>query len=183
MTAKIIIAGSGGQGIMLLGKVLAMCAMKETKFVTWLPAYGAEVRGGSAHCSVIISNEPIGSPYIGTADILIAMNALSLTKFRARLKAGGLLLVNSSLVDEKIIGKGRILALGLTENAATLGNIKTANMIALGALIAATKVVGLKTALGVISEMAPAGKKELITINEQALRQGAELVKTAEVRK
>jgi len=177
MTTKIIIAGSGGQGIMLLGKTLAMCAMKETKFVTWLPAYGAEVRGGAAHCAVIISDEPIGSPYINKADILIAMNGPSLAKFRPRLKDEGLLLVNSSLVEEKQDRRARILSIPFTEKAVMLGNIKAANMAALGALISATKIISPRTALEVLALICPADKKDLLKVNEQALKEGMRLAK------
>ena len=99
MTERIIIAGAGGQGIMLLGKILATSIMEENKFVTWLPSYGAEVRGGTAHCLVVVSDEEIGSPYIKEADALIVMNSPSLMKFKGRLKNKGLLIANSSLMS------------------------------------------------------------------------------------
>ena len=95
MIYKIIIAGAGGQGVMLLGKILAEAAMREDKFVTWLPSYGAEVRGGTANCSVVISDEEIGSPIIGSADILIVLNEPSLVRFQKRVKNNGLIVVNS----------------------------------------------------------------------------------------
>jgi 2-oxoglutarate ferredoxin oxidoreductase subunit gamma len=98
MMEKIIIAGAGGQGIMLLGRVLAEAAMRENKYVTWLPSYGAEVRGGTAYCMVVISHKEIGSPYIEEADTLIIMNNPSLEKFKDRIKKQGLLILNSSLV-------------------------------------------------------------------------------------
>ncbi len=90
MLEKIIIAGAGGQGIMLLGKVLSEAAMRLDKYVTWLPSYGAEVRGGTAHCMVIVSDAEIGSPYVKEADTLIIMNAPSLKKFKNRIKNKGL---------------------------------------------------------------------------------------------
>ena len=97
MTEKVIIAGAGGQGIMVLGKVLSVAAMIENRHVTWMPAYGPEVRGGAAHCTVIISDEEIGSPWVEKADALLIMNALSLERFKERAKRGGLLILNSSL--------------------------------------------------------------------------------------
>ena len=105
MTEKIIIAGSGGQGVMLLGKILAETAMQENKFVTWLPAYGAEVRGGTSHCMVIISDKEIGSPYVDKADTLIIMNQPSLERFKERRAPQGLLLINSSLASGYPKGK------------------------------------------------------------------------------
>ncbi len=173
MNEKIIIAGSGGQGIMLLGKVLAQAAMEEGKFVSWLPAYGAEVRGGTAHCSVIISDEEIGSPYIEKADTLIIMNQPSLGKFIKRLKKGGCLIVNSSLVD---LGAG-LKAAGhpFTQIAFELGNIKVANMVVAGFLIKKNKTVNLDTVLKVIRNMAPKGKTDLLKVNEEALKRGSGL--------
>src|SRR4030043_575231 len=100
MLEKIIIAGAGGQGIMLIGRIIAEAAMRENKHVTWLPAYGAEVRGGAAHCMVIVSDKEIGTPYINQADTLIIMNQPSLERFKNHLVPKGLLMVNSSLAQE-----------------------------------------------------------------------------------
>ena len=124
MTERIIIAGAGGQGIMLLGKILAQAAMRQDKFVTWLPSYGAEVRGGTAHCMVIISNTEIGSPYIDKADALIIMNQPSLERFKAKLKNKGLLIVNSSLAGRVNYQNMRISQFPFTDIAIKLGNIK-----------------------------------------------------------
>jgi len=177
LTEKIIIAGAGGQGIMLLGKVLAEGAMREGKYVTWLPSYGAEVRGGTAHCMVIISDEPIGSPYIDKADTLIIMNAPSLNKFRDRIKNKGLLIVNSSLAPEAgVASEGRhILRRPFTDLALKMGNIKIANMIALGCFIGKKKTVNSRSLLEVIGSIAPEHKKGLIEINQKALEEGMEL--------
>jgi 2-oxoglutarate ferredoxin oxidoreductase subunit gamma len=175
MTERIIIAGSGGQGIMLLGKVLAEAAMQEDKFVTWLPAYGAEVRGGTAHCMVMVCDKEIGSPYIDKADTLVIMNQPSLEKFKRRLINKGLLLVNSSLAGSVALKGARIFMHPFTEMALNLGNIKVANVIALGCLIAKSKIVNLKSVLAAISAMAPKDKKGLIEINHQALMEGAKL--------
>lgn len=178
MTERVIIAGSGGQGVMLLAKVLAEAAMRENKYVTWLPAYGAEVRGGTAYCMAVISDDEISSPYINTADTLIIMNAASLEKFRPRLKPKGLLIINSSLVQLKKPGRTiDVLKYPFSDIAANLGNIKTANMVALGAYLAKKKTVDLKNVLGAIEEIAPTDKKDLIEINKRALIKGAGLIK------
>jgi len=175
MTSRTIIAGSGGQGIMLLGKVLAMAAMKENKFVTWLPSYGAEVRGGTAHCMLVISDAEIGSPYIDKADTLIVMNAPSLNKFRARLEDKGLLIVNSSLAAAGAGGKAVILEYPFTDLAIKLGNIKVANMVALGSFISRKKVVSPKSVEQVISDLAGESRKSLVEINKKALEAGIRL--------
>lgn len=175
MTERIIIAGSGGQGVMLLGKVIAESAMREDKFVTWLPSYGAEVRGGTAHCMVVISEGSIGSPYVGKADSLIVMNEPSLNKFLRRLKRGGLLLLNSSLSRPPGIKGVRVRALPFTEAALELGNIKVANMVALGAYLSRKGLIQEETALKVIEDMAPENKKALISVNKEAFKKGSSL--------
>jgi 2-oxoglutarate ferredoxin oxidoreductase subunit gamma len=176
MIEQVIIAGAGGQGIMLLGKVLATAAMRENKFVTWLPAYGAEVRGGAAHCTVIISDSEIGSPYTKQADTLIIMNAPSLKKFHARLKNKGLLILNSSLVTSAASKHSNALQFPFTEIAEVLGNSKVANMVALGVLLARKNITAAKKVLETIEEMAPADKKELIAINKEAFLKGVSLI-------
>ncbi len=174
MTERIIIAGSGGQGIMLLGKVLAEGALLENKFVTWLPAYGPEVRGGAAHCMVIISDEEIGSPHIDQADALIIMNQLSLDKFKGRLKNTGLMVVNSSLAKPDKGIKTKTIPGKFTDTAISLGNIKVANIVALGRYLAAKKIVSLENILKVIQKMAPEDKPELLKVNIAALKKGRE---------
>lgn len=173
MTERVIIAGSGGQGIMLLGKVLAEGALASGKFVTWLPAYGPEVRGGAAHCMVIISDEEIGSPYIDKADSLIIMNQLSLGKFKNRLTEKGLMVVNSSLARPDNAPGAR--AGKFTDIALGLGNIKVANMVALGMYLARKKTIPLKNIEKVMRAMAPKDKPGLLKINLEALKEGVEL--------
>lgn len=172
MTERIIMAGAGGQGIMLLGKVLSMAAMRKGRFVTWLPSYGAEVRGGTAHCMVVISDQEIGSPYIDKADTLIIMNKPSLARFRSRIKGKGWALINSSLIDKYPRGNGRLLSCPFTELAMELGNIKVANMVALGLFLSQRKLVNLKDVFGVISDIAPKDKRDLIEVNKRALEEG-----------
>lgn len=175
MTEKIIIAGAGGQGVMLLGKVLAVAAMKGEKFVTCLPSYGAEVRGGTAHCSVVISDKEIGSPYVEKADTLIIMNQPSLEKFKSRIKNKGLLIINSSLADKYSDRNNLVLQYPFTDIAIDIGNIKVANTIALGVFVSHKKTVSLKNLSAAIAEIAPSEKKGLIEINMRALEKGAGL--------
>lgn len=172
MTESIIITGAGGQGIMLLGKVLAEGAMKENKFVSWLPCYGAEVRGGTAYCMVVISDSEIGSPYIDEADTLIIMNKPSLERFKGRIKNKGLLIINSSLVNKELNKNMNALRFPFTHIAVNLSNIKVANMVALGCFLANRKIIDIKTIFKVIEEIAPAEKKDLIGINKRALEEG-----------
>lgn len=175
MTERIIIAGSGGQGIMLLGKVMAEAVMREDKHVTWLPSYGAEVRGGTAHCMLVVSDQKIGSPYVDKADAMIIMNAPSVEKFRPRIKKNGLWVINSSLAKPGKIRGGCVLQYPFTDLAVELGNIKVANMLALGCFIAQSKIVSPETVSEVIRDFAPAGKPELARVNQLALEKGAGL--------
>jgi 2-oxoglutarate ferredoxin oxidoreductase subunit gamma len=177
MIERTIIAGAGGQGIMLLGRVLAEAAIKENKYVTWLPAYGAEVRGGIAHCMVVISDQEIGSPYIDQADTLIIMNGLALGKFANIIKNKGLLIVNSSLVSKDTDRNLTVLKYPFTDIAIKLGNIKVANTVALGCYLAKNKIIDIKNVLKVIEEIAPRGKKDLVEINKQAVLSGVKLIK------
>jgi len=177
MTESIIVAGSGGQGIMLLGKIIAEAALLQGKFVTWLPAYGPEVRGGAAHCMIIIADDEIGSPFIDQADTLIVMNQLSLVKFKSRLKDNGLIVINSSLakLDNRV--KFKAAAGACTDIAADLGNIKVANVVALGMYLASKKIISEENTEKVIKKMAPEDKPGLLKINLEALKKGMELIK------
>ena len=183
MTERIIIAGAGGQGIMLMGKVIALAALREGRQVSWIPSYGAEVRGGAAYCMVIISDEDIPSPFIDKADTLIIMNEASLGKFKHRIDNRGLVIINSSLV-KKAIGLKIKFPSGVnrfcgefSDVASRLGNIKVANMVALGAYITLKKTFSSKTLSTAMEEIAPAAKRNLIEINQQAVSSGAELIK------
>ncbi|MCX5706578.1 MAG: 2-oxoacid:acceptor oxidoreductase family protein [Candidatus Omnitrophica bacterium] len=172
MIEKIIIAGSGGQGIMLAGKILAETAMQEGRAVTWLPAYGPEVRGGTSHCMLIISDQEISSPCVDKADTLIIMNGPSVVKFKGRVKNNGLLIINSSLSSANIKSQAKIVKQPFTDMAIALGNIKVANMIALGCYLANKKIVAAKNLSRVIQKIAPEDKKALIKINQEALEKG-----------
>lgn len=172
MTERIIVAGAGGQGILLLGKIIAMAAMREGKFTVWLPSYGPEVRGGTAHCMTTISDAEIGSPFIERADALIIMNALSLARFQDRIQEKGLLIVNSSLaaLHKKI--NAEVVSRPFTDTALSLGNIQIANIVALGCFLATKKILDPKTVIGVIEDIAPPDKRGLVEINKKALYAG-----------
>jgi 2-oxoglutarate ferredoxin oxidoreductase subunit gamma len=175
MIERVLITGAGGQGIMLLGKVLAEVALLEDKFVTWLPAYGPEVRGGAAHCMVTISDDEIGSPYILKADTLVTMNQMSLNKFKSRVNNNGLMVINSSLAQPDMDSKVKTAAGRFTDIAIELGNIKVANMAALGSYLVNKNIVEAENVIKVIKKMAPKDKPELIKINLAALKKGMEL--------
>ncbi len=133
------------------------------------------MRGGTAHCMVVISDREIGSPYIDIADTLIIMNGPSLDRFRNRIKKQGLFIVNGSLATQEIDKNVHILKHPFTDIAVKLGNIRVANMVALGCLINQKKIVDSKSVLTVIRKTAPADKQELIEINERALEEGMRL--------
>ncbi len=176
MIEKIIIAGAGGQGIMLLGKVLAEAGLKQDKFITWFPSYGAEVRGGAAYCMVVISDEEISSPYVEKADTLIVMNEPSLEKFKNRIKNKGLFIVNSSLVSRSVDKKDvEVIKQPFTDIALKLGNIRIANMVVLGCYIAKKKIIDKENIFKVMDEIAPPDKRNLIAINKKALEEGINL--------
>ena len=138
MHEEIIVAGFGGQGVIMAGKLMCIAAMKEGKHVSHIPSYGAEMRGGTANCSVVISDDPIGSPVVPEPTVVIAMNLPSMRKFEPRLKKGGLLLYNSSLIDVKPERSDiEVIALEATGIAEEAGSTRSANMAAIGRLLSA----------------------------------------------
>lgn len=172
MKQEVIIAGFGGQGVIKAGVLLATSAMMENKHCTHFPSYGAEMRGGTANCSVIISDSPIASPVIAEADTLIAMNEPSLDKFESKLKNGGLLIYNSSIIPERphrpdIV----VLPVSANEIAEKIGSVKSANMVVIGAFIARTKVISLDTIKSAIPVVFP-GKDDYLATNKIALDKG-----------
>ena len=176
MTEKIIIAGAGGQGVMLLGKVLAQAAMRANKQVTWMPAYGAEVRGGTAYFMVVVSDEEISSPCVDYADTLMIMNAPALERFQRQIKTGGLMIINASLASEKVKKSGvTCVRHPFTDIADGLGNIRIANMVALGCYLAHKKMISPDSVIAAMRDIAPKGSDEIIAINIKALLKGKEL--------
>jgi len=174
-----IIAGFGGQGVMLIGNLLAYAGMHHGLEVTYIPVYGPEMRGGTANCTVVLSDEPIGSPIIHTPQSLIIMNGPSLTKFASRLVDGGVLVLNTSLVPEETADASRVRVIGVPANeiADGIGNTRMANMVALGAYVAATEVMPLDVVEASLSSVISSHYSHLIPKNVEALRAGAACVK------
>jgi 2-oxoglutarate ferredoxin oxidoreductase subunit gamma len=175
MLERIIIAGAGGQGIMLLGKIIAESAMREGRHVSWFPSYGAEVRGGTAYCMVVISDKEIASPYVQEADTLFVFNQPSWEKFKSRAAGNALLIVNSSLANPGARGLPRAFCQPFSEVALGLGNIKVANVAALGYYLRRKKMLSPKTVNEVMRDFAPRSRKDLLKINQQALKAGMKL--------
>ena len=178
---EIIVAGFGGQGIILAGKLLAQTAMEAGREVTYMPSYGAEVRGGTANCMVVISDEPIGSPLVSKPDSLIIMNKASLQKFLPRLKKGGLLIYNSSLVDQEDLEgmktNGQVLAVPANKLAVELGNVKAANMVAIGAFLQKKGLFNPEAAAASLPKVLAERYHKTIPLNTKALQGGAEYAK------
>ena len=177
MTEKIIIAGFGGQGIMSLGQMLCYSGMDEGHRVSWLPSYGPEMRGGTANCHVIVSDEDIASPIVSIADTVIAMNLPSLDKFESRLKKGGKLFINSSLIEKKAQRDDiEVFYIPANDIANELGNSRVAGMVVLGAYLKKAGTVKPKSVIESLKKVLGEKKAGLIPVNEKALERGGELV-------
>ena len=177
MQIEVIMAGFGGQGLMMIGKLLARSGLDEGKEVTWLPSYGPEMRGGTANCTVVVSDQPIGSPLIPSPGGAIVMNRPSHDKFAPMVKPKGLLVVNSSLIpdrcDRKDITAFRIPA---SDIALEEGNGRSANLVMLGALIGMKEIVKAQTIMKAIEEIF-AKKKQFLEINLKTFQRGLELAR------
>ncbi|HCR11987.1 MAG TPA: 2-oxoacid:ferredoxin oxidoreductase subunit gamma [Desulfovibrio sp.] len=171
----VIMAGFGGQGVMLIGNLLAYAGMEHGLNVTYIPVYGPEMRGGTANCTVVVSDDAIGSPIIRSPKSLIIMNRPSLDKFQPQLVDGGVLVLNSSLIDAGLADSARVkvVAVPCNEIADGLGNTRMANMVALGAYIAATGVLPLSVVEESLSHVIAKHYSHLIPKNAEALRAGA----------
>ncbi len=179
---KILCAGFGGQGVMSLGQLLAYAGMIENKHVTWMPSYGPEMRGGTAYCSVMVSDTPVGSPIINNdATCVIAMNQPSLIKFEDTVAPGGIILINSSLTDSTVtredITAYNIPALDL---ATECGNGQAANMILLGAYLTITKTVLMTSVIEAFKKVFGKKAEKLLPLNEKALKKGGDIILTIE---
>jgi 2-oxoisovalerate ferredoxin oxidoreductase beta subunit len=169
------IAGFGGQGVLLLGQLLAEMGMREGLEVSWLPSYGPEMRSGSAHCHVCLSQERIGSPLISHPDVLIAMNEISLRKFAPQVAENGLIFYNRERLPEDFAApQARLLCLPATEIADHLGAGKVANVVLLGALLEETECLSAETALAVLQ--AKVRNVQLLELDRQALAAGRQFV-------
>ncbi len=175
----VIIAGFGGQGVMLMGDLLAQSAMVQGLNVTYMPVYGPEMRGGTANCTVVVSEDEIGSPIIRKPLGLIIMNRPSLDKFQPRLQDGGIQVINSSLVDPALAEPDRVRTVKVPANeiADGLGNARMANMVALGAYIKATGVLPLEAVQEGLKKVIAPHYAHLIQKNAEALQAGADCAK------
>ncbi len=175
MQNDVIMAGFGGQGILLIGKMLAYAGMHEGKEVSWLPSYGPEMRGGTCNCTVVISDKPVGSPVIQSPGAVLAMNLPSLEKFEADVRPGGFLLINTSLIKQKS-ERDDITVIDVPANtiAQDLGNPRGANMVALGAYVGATGAVSLEQIEAVVRQTF-AAKPSVIDVNLEVLHKGYDL--------
>lgn len=173
MQERMIFAGAGGQGLMTLGKLVAQAVMEADLNVTWYPSYGAEVRGGTAHCHVIVSDSEIYSPLVERASVLVIMNEQSLKRFHSRLAEGGILVLNTSLAERPESCNGTVLSVPATDMANELKDIRVANMAMLGALNAAKRIVDdeyIRKALGAFLS----GRQDLLKLNLKAYERGRE---------
>jgi 2-oxoglutarate ferredoxin oxidoreductase subunit gamma len=169
---EIIIAGFGGQGVLLAGNILAQSAMEEGLNTTWFPSYGAEMRGGTANSTVIISDDEIGSPIAFNPSGLIALNALSLDKFLSRMSENAVIIANSSIINKVDYQNKNIIFIPISEIAdKEIGNIKAANMVAVGALVKALNVPALENVLNAV-KTAFAKKEGLSELNIKAVKAG-----------
>ena len=174
MLEKSICAGFGGQGVMSMGKLIAATAMENGFEVSWLPSYGPEMRGGTANCHVIVSTTPVGSPVISAdATSVLALNLPSMKKFQHELVEQGLLIYNSSLIEQAPERHEiRVVPIAANEIASNIGNLKAANMVILGAFIELTRILQPEHVIAALRNMFGAEKEQFIPINESALRQG-----------
>jgi len=177
MTLKTAFSGFGGQGVLMMGYLLALAAMNQGKNVTYLPAYGAEVRGGTANCTVVVSDNEIASPVASSPDLVVAMNNPSVTKYENMVRPGGYLFVNSSLVHQRPTRTDiEVIDVPATEMAHELGSDRTANMIMMGAVAAKTKIVPLEAMKAAIAQIMAGKKQNIIELNQKGLDLGADRV-------
>lgn len=173
MLVATIFSGFGGQGVLSMGSTLAKAAMLEGKYVTYLPAYGVEVRGGTANCTVVVSDEEIASPVASEPECVVAMNQPSFARFQSILQAGGLLCANSSLVDtESARSDIEILSIPAGELAEQAGTIRAANMVMLGALLRSSNMISYDAMLENLEAILGEGKAKLLKVNREALSLG-----------
>ena len=172
---EFIFAGFGGQGMLLIGKFLAMASMLDGKHVSWLPSYGPEMRGGTANCSVIVSDDDVASPLVDQADAIIAMNEPSLDKFESKVKPGGVLVINSSIINRKSVRDDvTVVYCDANKIAETVGNPKGANVAILGALMAKCPIVPEEKMAEAIKLELGERKMKFLEGNMKAYRAGIE---------
>lgn len=173
MTTQILIAGFGGQGVLFAGKLLAYKGMYDNKEISWLPSYGPEMRGGTANCSVIISDTPVGSPIVDAPDVLMVMNLPSLDKYENAVVSGGKIFVDSSFIERKVVRDDvDAYYVPATKMAAEAGVPTLANMILLGKMLKETQVLDFEGLEGVFKKIVSAKRADLIDANLKALEIG-----------
>ena len=174
-TMNVLLAGFGGQGILFTGKVMVYGALTEGKELSWLPSYGPEMRGGTCNCSVVISDEAIGSPLVTNPDVLVAMNRPSLEKFVNSVVPGGTILVDSSTVDIKVERTDVTVYYVPATNLADKNGLKgLANMILLGQLYKEMKFISKESLDKGLQKCIPAKKADMLGLNQKALEIGME---------
>ncbi len=173
MQEEILISGFGGQGALFIGQLLTYAGMDEGRHVTWIPSYGPEMRGGTAHCIVILSDEPIGSPIVRNPSLAIVLNPPSMEKYEPLVKPGGVLVVNSSLVRTRSRREDLTVAyVPANDLALELGNAKMANVVLLGALLALRPVVKPESVERALEEHTPEHRQYIVEPNKRALARG-----------
>ncbi|HUX77247.1 MAG TPA: 2-oxoacid:acceptor oxidoreductase family protein [Anaerolineae bacterium] len=176
MQQEIIISGFGGQGTLFAGQLLAYAAMDSGYHVTWIPSYGPEMRGGKARCTVVVSDEAIGSPLVRRPGAAVVLNIPSMEAFEPAVKSSGVLVVNSSLVPQKSERNDLdVFYVPASDMATEMGNVRIANVICLGALVQATGVVSLEAIEQALDDHLPERHRRLLGLNKEALRKGAAL--------
>lgn len=177
MHEEVIISGFGGQGALFAGQLLTYAGLFEGRQVSWIPSYGPEMRGGTAHCTVILSDEPIGSPIVRNPTIAIVLNPASMDKYEPLVAPGGILVVNTSLV-RRPAQRTDLTVVNVPANdlAHELGNVRMANVVLLGALLATKPIVSPDSVKRAMEEEIPAHRKHIIEPNKRALERGMQYV-------
>lgn len=178
-TTRIVFSGYGGQGILTLGQIIASIGMNQEKKVTWMPSYGAEMRGGTANCAVIISDNVIGSPMvISDIDILVAMNMPSLDKFLSKVKSGGTLLINSSIINYEIARDDiTIIKIDASNIATHIGDVRVANMVMVSGFLHKTELFTMPDIRLALEEKFKSKKPGVVDLNIKAIEQGLESIR------
>jgi 2-oxoglutarate ferredoxin oxidoreductase subunit gamma len=178
MHESVIMSGFGGQGVLLMGQLLCYAGMHEGRNVTWMPSYGPEMRGGTANCTVMISSDRVGSPVTRFPQSLVALNKASLDKFENAVQPQGVLVINSSLVDRNPARTDlRFVRVPANQIAEAAGTLQVTNLAALGAYVAFRGVVSLDSVVIALRRLIPEHRKQMLAVNEEALRRGAETAK------
>jgi 2-oxoglutarate ferredoxin oxidoreductase subunit gamma len=177
MLDEIIFAGFGGQGVLLMGRLVAYAGMLEGKHVAWMPSYGPEMRGGTANCTVIVSSDEVASPVVSNPMTLIAMNKPSLDKFEAHVEKGGTIILNESLISQDVKRDDvQVIKIPANDIANELGNLRVANMVTLGAYVAKSKSVQMGTIIQALEDMLGKKSEKIMELNKEALKRGEKIV-------